>query len=323
MTHLAEKPPQLIYSNEPGTDAIAPLTPHYAMWSPDSRKLAIIANTSKGGLTLFVCDVSGTGQPAHQMDGGPLYMSWSGDSRYLLVHSRRAHYLVDTRESQDVRQMPGSSTLYMAPSWSPTSNRMAIFSDVGDERQALLIAEVGDGGVKALTEVDGAGAFAWRPDGNAVGLVRYLDRQSGYYAGLWLLETEGPGERGVTDDRVMCFFWSPDGSKIAYITPSEDAEGSVRWAVLEVDTESVRYLADFRPTQEQLTTFMFFDQYGQSHSPWSPDGRFLVFSGSLGYQIERNPLPEGPSTGVLVAPVEDEDPPRQIAGGVVGFWSRV
>ena len=82
-------------------------------------------------------------------------------------------------------------------------------------------------------------------------------------------------------------------------------------------------LADFRPSQEQLTTFMYFDQYVMSHSPWSPDGGHLVFSGALGYEKVRRPLPVGESTKVFVADVRAERPPRAVASGSAGFWRPV
>ena len=101
---------------------------------------------------------------------------------------------------------------------------------------------------------------------------------------------------------------------------SEGAEGSIRWSVVDVRSSDVVRLADFRPTQEQLTTFMYFDQYVMSHSPWSPDGGHLLFSGVLGYEKVRRPLPAGASTKVFVADAAAEAPPREAADGSIGFW---
>ena len=317
--------PRLIYTNEPGTDAIALRTPHYTMWSPDGRMLAFIAQSPGRGLSLHVVDVQGSGELEHLLDGGPMYLAWSFDSRFLLVHSGSSHYLVDFDGTREVREMPGtaSASLYMTPSWSPVAGRMAIFRDLGQERQTLLVMDAIGGSVEAVAEVAGAGAFAWRPDGTAIGLARGLDRRSGYYEGLWLLSAEGSAEQQVTDEPLLCFFWSPEGDRIAYITPSEGAEGSVRWAVVDLQSGEVERLADFRPTQEQLTTFMFFDQYEKSHSPWSPDGNRLIFSGTLGHEEVRRALPAGHSTAVFVADLRTDDPPRQVADGFAGFWRPV
>ena len=106
-----------------------------------------------------------------------------------------------------------------------------------------------------------------------------MNRGSGYYDRLALLDADSTAERVLIEEPMLCFFWSPDGSKIAYITPSEEAEGSVRWAVLDLESDETSYLVDFLPSREMLTMFMFFDQYGQSHSLWSPDGSKILFAG--------------------------------------------
>ena len=63
--------PREIYSNEPGTDAIARGTPHYCLWSPNSQLLAFIAQTNRSGLTLFLLQAGGPAVPESLMDGGP------------------------------------------------------------------------------------------------------------------------------------------------------------------------------------------------------------------------------------------------------------
>ena len=219
--------------------------------------------------------------------------------------------------------MPGTASLYMAPSWSPVGKRMAIMRDAGDDRQTLLIADMDTGDARTLAELSGFGAFTWSPNGESLALARDLDPESGFYAGIWLLDANGSEERRITEDRVLSFFWSPDGGRLAYVTPSEGAEGSLRSAVLDVRGDGPRYLADFRPSQEQLTTFMFFDQYGQSHSLWSPDGRHLIFCGVVGHQSVRAQVPERSAARVLVSEIEGDDPPQEVAAGFLAFWCPV
>ena len=45
---------RLAYANDFETGEIAPSTPHYSLWSPDGSKLAFVAQTSDGALTLFL-----------------------------------------------------------------------------------------------------------------------------------------------------------------------------------------------------------------------------------------------------------------------------
>ena len=74
-----------VYSNDFGTGEIAPSTPHYACWSPDGEKLAFIAQTLEGGLTLY-CYEPNTGEPPRTLlSGGPLYFSWTHGSESLMV----------------------------------------------------------------------------------------------------------------------------------------------------------------------------------------------------------------------------------------------
>ena len=313
--------PRPIFLNERGADAIALGTPHYCLWSPNGERVAFIAQ-SLAGLGLYVIDLSDDEGPQRLLPGGPIYLAWSPGSRFLLVHSGASHYLVDLDGDREAVRMPGEAraSLYMSPSWSPRADLMAMFRSLGRDHQALVVANAVDGTAQVLTEVEGAAAFAWRPDGNAMAMARGLDRRAGFYSGLWLVGTDGSGERQVCDDPLLSFAWSPDGSRIAYVTRSQDAEGSIRWAVVDVETGGVARLADFRPSQEQLTTFMFFDQYVMSHSPWSPDGDSLLFSGVLGYERVRRPLPAGRSTQVFAADARGDEPPRPVARGLAGFW---
>ena len=127
-------------------------------------------------------------------------------------------------------------------------------------------------------------------------------------------------ERKIVHDMVLAFFWSPNGREIAYVTTSEGAEGSVRWGLVNVESGDMRYLSDFRPTEEQLNVFMFFDQYVQSHNPWSPDGSALIYSGALGYTKGRDPLPAQEDARVIVENVATGGP-SEIARGILGAWS--
>ena len=162
--NLEEARDRTVYTNDGGTDAIARGTPHYFLWSPDSRKLSFIAQARETGLVLFAHDVSGSNDPVRLVEGGPLFISWSPDSRYLLSHSGQDHRLANLVEGgTDAGQVLGAASLYMAPSWSPTANHVAVFRDSGGDGQTLFIADFDGGGARALTDVVGRGAFGWSP----------------------------------------------------------------------------------------------------------------------------------------------------------------
>ena len=313
------EPATAVYTNEPGTDAIAQHTPHYLMWSPDGSKVAFIAQTLSSGMSLMVANADGTGVPARLLDGAPLYFCWSVDSEYIFAHARELHYLIRLSDPEPA-QVPVASMGYQAPSVSFHDGRIAMCGEMSDTAQAIIVATI-QGGAEIVGEVEGLVAVSWRPDRGQLGIASGLNRSSGYYDRLTLLDANSTAERVLMEEPMLCFFWSPDGSKIAFIAPSEDAQGSVRWGVLDLATDEIRYLADFLPSREQLTMFMFFDQYGQSHGLWSPDSGKLLFAGIPGKMQARGPLPDGSASAVYIADVSGGDEPALVGPGSIGVWS--
>ena len=318
---LGDGPAQTLFENEPGSDALAQRTPHYALWSPDGTRLAFVARTNREGLTLFVVDVSREGAAEPVIDGFPIFLSWSPDSRWLLLHCGQDHFMVDFEANGKVEKMPGGSSLYMAPSWSPVANVMGVMRQGDQERQGLLVGNATSGEASLVTELEGGAAFSWSPNGGRIALARDPHESSRFYRGLWLIDADGSQERRLSEDLVLCFFWSPDGAEIAYITPAQEASESVRWGVVDSESGATRYLADFRPSEEQVNTFMFFDQYAQSHNPWSPDGQKLIFSGVVAEADSGSALPQAHQASVLVADVDGRQPPAPVAKGFLGFWA--
>ena len=311
--------PTVVYTNEPGTDAIAQHTPHYLMWSPDGSKVAFIAQTLTSGMSLIVANADGSGEPKRLLNGAPLYFCWSEGSDYLFTHVRELHYLIRLSEPEPA-QVPVVSTRYQAPSVSSIDGRIAMCGEMSETVQGIIVATI-QGGAEIVGEFEGLVAVAWRPGRGQLAVASGLDRGSGYYDQLSLLDADSTAERVLIEDAMLCYFWSPDGSKIAYVTPSESADGSVRWAVLDLETDDVQYLADFLPSREQLTMFMFFDQYGQSHKLWSPDSSKILFAGVPGRLEERGPLPEGSATSIYVADVSGNEEPLLLGQGTMGVWS--
>ena len=118
----------------------------------------------------------------------------------------------------------------------------------------------------------------------------------------------------------MAFFWSPDSTKLAYVTMT-DEQGTFRWNLLYADDGDTRELLDFTPSDDQLTLLAFFDQFAYSHSPWSPDSKALVFAGTLpGSSVTiSHALRQHSQVFVLdVGPSSSVEP---IADGVLAVWS--
>ncbi len=319
ISKAAGERPAVIYTNEPGTDAIAQHTPHYLMWSPDGSKVAFIAQTLSSGMSLIVRDADGERAPLRILDGAPLFFCWSHESDYILAHVRELHYLIKLSEPEPA-QVPIASVGYQTPSVSDYDGRIAMCGESSETEQAIIVATI-QAGAEIVGEVEGSVSFSWRPQRGHLAVASELNRRSGYYNRLALLDADTTAERVLIEEPMLCFFWSPDGSKIAYITPSQEAQGSVRWGVLDLETDEVRYLADFSPSQDQLTMFMFFDQYSQSHRLWSPDSSKILFCGALGRLEARGPLPDRSTSFIYITDVDGRSEPTPIEQGSIGVWS--
>ena len=89
--------------------------PHYVLWSPNGKMIALIVRSKTEGLTALVYRIGEQGPPMLAHDGFPLFSSWSRNSRFLLFHSGAEHFLVDFEGESKAGRMPGDSRLYMTP----------------------------------------------------------------------------------------------------------------------------------------------------------------------------------------------------------------
>jgi Tol biopolymer transport system component len=143
------------------------------------------------------------------------------------------------------------------------------------------------------------------------------------------------GEERVVHERASAFFWSPSGDHLAVYSVVRDAaltplaaaparrnaplaqsrDAALRIEIVDAATGAAVRVADTFPSRQFVQYLQFFDQYSRAVSPWSPDGRHLVFS-SL--------FPERGAADVAVASLNDARSAvdvRRIAAGTIAFWS--
>jgi len=106
---------------------------------------------------------------------------------------------------------------------------------------------------------------------------------------------------------LAAFYWSPDGSRIAYVT----LDDGIAWHILVPATGETRLLTRFIPTPDYLTHLQFFDQFAPSHLVWSADSTKLVFAGVL----DRTESPQ-----VWLVDTTGNEAPRPVAEGRLAFW---
>jgi TolB protein len=173
---------------------------------------------------------------------------------------------------------------------------------------------------RATLEVGANSAFLWSPQGGELAVADQPNPDSLIFERLRVVSSDGSGERTLVEEPLIAFYWSPDGTQLAYV--SLDTESRVfEWKVIDREGNGQRGLFRFQPTGEVLTMLSFFDQYAHSHSPWSPDSAHLVVAGTRGPVSERRNGHTPTGAQVFVVDVTGAEPPKEIASGTLAFWS--
>ena len=316
-----------LHVGELGTRSlVADGAPHYPFWSPDGTRLAFVGATGQG-LVLYLDDLRDGAGPKLTLENGPLWMDWSPESRSLLVHRGPDHFLVDV-ENGVPTDLPVLSDEfgYRVPAWTPLGETFTFVSGDRLHGYALLTSSAAGGNRTLVENVPRDTAFLWSPDGSFIAVTRpetvYVYQPFGLrvFERVSLYSADGSSLVADIRENVIAFFWSPDSTKLAYVTLT-DAPGVLRWNVFEVEDGSWRPLADFRPSLDQLTVLQFFDQYAHSHSLWSPDSDALVFAGRLPGGAVPASWRQPQVDHVIVLTTGQLPSVDVIADGVLAFWT--
>ncbi len=265
--------------------------PFYLHWSPDGRNLAFLASDRNG---MVLRNVNTVGEPVTQevVPGQPSYFSWTPDSHRLLLHTGGSApngslslWQVGDDEPQPLAVAPA---MFQAPAW--VEDGQAAIAVIRDSGAVTLVRLDQQGAIQQrLATADSGMLFVTAPDGKEVAYMR-IDRRS--FGNLRIVGTDGTGDREVTTDPVVTFFWSPDGTRIAFLAEPDEGirtvaspaeqEITLAWYVLDVASGEVGRLNTFVPSDEFLNLLPFFDQYAQSIRLWDKTSGRLVYADRAG-----------------------------------------
>ena len=293
--------------------------PIYLDWAPDSENLALVVGGNETR-RLLLTPADGASQPRQLSVGRRVFSAWSPDSQSLLIHvddvvfgdALSQIYLIPIAPDGVAERIDVDGNNFRAPAWSPAATYQAIAGDNGVGTSALFLRDP-DGVLRRFEDTGSAPAMVWSPDGQH---LAWLDGQAApfLYQTLHVADLARPARRQVVDEPLFAFFWSPDSTRLAYLT-LDSANRSLNWRVVPADGSSAaRTVVTFQPTREFVHLLTAFDQFSQSVGVWSPDSQSLLFAGWLPGDDR-----DHKSSGIYNAPL-DGSGPKRFADGRIGFF---
>jgi TolB protein len=326
---LDDTPPKRVWES---MDAF----PIYLAWTPDGGALTLLTGRGSDNLSLWLLDPSSASGPHRLIEGGPIYFAWSPDGQRILFHANGDRLLSDRAvlamgrvgQPGQIEPLSVAPSAFRAPSWAPTGERVAFVAAVPGGQAALAVQPATEAEPARIAPVGSDTAVLWSPTVDLIAFSTRAGDRPLLYRGLDTVRPDGSDRRRVTEADLLGFSWAPDGKRLAFAA-LDLPRGALTWTVADADGRNQRQVASFAPSEDQLRMFAFFDQYAQSHAVWSPDGRYLVYSGTppnprwSGAQPSLAPdadEDEAPTSQVYIVPADGSAPARALVGGEIASW---
>lgn len=308
--------------------------PFYLQWDRSSRRLAAVG-AADGANLLSVADIGSEDPPVTVDRGAPYFLSWGPNGDELLVHAggfRLDRVRVDGTTTI-VEELPGD---FQTPVWTD-DERALLFADEVDGEHFLVASGREGQGRLPLVRYDGYLQFVLNaptnrialqvlpespfpiPDVVTVGLPASPTQGTTFdtvdevaQEQLVVIATFGGEALVVSETPALAFYWSPDGSVLAWLEELDrgDAQRWMRWTFW--NNAAVWSSPEFIPSATFVEDYLpIFDQYAQSLTFFSPDSTSFVYTGT----------DEVGDSGVWVLPLDPFGVPELVAQGEMAAWS--
>ena len=312
----------IVYENNQA-GLVADGAPHYIYWAPIGDQVSFLASTSEG-LALFVWDGT-SGRPAAQISlGAPLYYQWSKDAQAMALHVGSELIWASPPSAVPSRQSFHTAGNFRVPAVSPDGSTLA-YVDRTIEGTALYVAPTSDlSQAEQVLDLGWSSSLMWSPDGTQIAVADQSISRTQLFDRLMLVPADGGAPTSLvsarSSDDIWAFFWAPTSERLAWVTVN-GASQELEMRVSSIDGAEIKNIFDFRPSAEVFIMMSFFDQYGHSHSLWSPDGQSLVVAGSKGEAARRSNGRTPTGDRIYVLDANGIEGPKDLGPGVLAVWS--
>lgn len=256
--------------------------PIYLQWHPSGDAIgALLQQGQELVLSLLRRNRLGQVRPIEQ--GVPLFFNWTPGGERVLVHvggkedpAGRLVLRDPLGDGEDVLfdRTPGS---FCAPVY--VGDRAVVALRSADGASEVVVCGLDGSDPRPLVEKRGLLAILPDPSGGPWLAVACAPKgESTPYRGIELVNVETGETRVLTTSDCLACFWSPRGDYVLFAVVDSDAN-CLFWYRADVAGGEPVALGSFWPTRDLLFFLHFFDQYAQSHSLISPDGRYVAFAG--------------------------------------------
>ena len=296
-----------------------PYAPFYMQWSPDETHVAYLSNwlnlnQSTATIALRLVDLNaqddGPGQRIRTLvEGQPLYLAWSPAGDRLLIHidNDRLEYWDVAGDGEPLTQTFAN---FPTPQWSADGTQL-LYARGETGAQQLILADTDGNLTQEITDFEQQISFNLSPTSDRVAYaVSPANVGTAAFGSLYIVELASNRTRELATEPVMAFFWSPDGTKLAYLVVDNQNEvPRLRWHVWDGTTKKA--FAAFVPSRAFLQAYIaFFDQYARSMTLWSPDSNAFAYAA----------VDETAGNHIWVQQL-DRDEPERVSRGVFVAWS--
>jgi Tol biopolymer transport system component/formylglycine-generating enzyme required for sulfatase activity/pimeloyl-ACP methyl ester carboxylesterase len=195
--------------------------------------------------------------PAWSPDGSQIAFASTRDRNYEI-------YVMDA-DGNNVRRLTDHPDIDAHPTWSPDGSQIAFLSRRDGNVEVYLINVDGSNLQRITFNTYNDFEINWSPDGKLIA----LSSEIGEFGNIYTIDIEaalhGPLKRNqlTATEAVDAFpIWSPDGSRIAFIS---NREGEENWEIYVMDADG--------SNQRRLT----YSEGLDGIATWSPDGTQIAF----------------------------------------------